>query len=454
MTIPNRNPPVTDWTTDFDHTDPGWATDPFSIWADLGARCPVAHTDRYGGAWLPTRYEDISAIAYDTEHFSSQGVIVNHARPRMPAPIGPAPPITSDPPFHQQARRLLLPAFAPKAIAEWEPSTRALCGRLLDGLAGHDLVDGAVDYAQHVPVDVIARMLGLPPGDGDLFRQFVRDVIESVFLPPGERAARFEAIGTYIDGAVEDHIAHPRDDLIGYLLDVTVDGETLSPRHVRGTIELLLIAGVDTTWSAIGASIWHLANVPADRRRLVEEPALIPVAVEELLRAYAPVTMARLVARGDGVAGLPDEAGRVGAPSLPCRQPRSRSVPGRRSGRDRPSHEPARRVRPWHPSVHRVEPGPARGPRRRRGMAGPLPRLRAGRPRRRDLGDRSGAGPPHGADPHPRPIAAQQLGHHVSGRASGGSTTRPARRPRSSASTARVSAGSMISSMRMVPAAS
>jgi cytochrome P450 len=309
MTIPNRNPPVTDWTTDFDHTDPGWATDPFSIWADLGARCPVAHTDRYGGAWLPTRYEDISAIAYDTEHFSSQGVIVNHARPRMPAPIGPAPPITSDPPFHQQARRLLLPAFAPKAIAEWEPSTRALCGRLLDGLADHDLVDGAVDYAQHVPVDVIARMLGLPPGDGDLFRQFVRDVIESVFLPPGERAARFEAIGTYIDGAVEDHIAHPRDDLIGYLLDVTVDGETLSPRHVRGTIELLLIAGVDTTWSAIGASIWHLANVPADRRRLVEEPALIPVAVEELLRAYAPVTMARLVARETELQGCPMKPG-------------------------------------------------------------------------------------------------------------------------------------------------
>jgi cytochrome P450 len=304
-----ETPPVTDWATDFDHTDPRWASDPYPIWAELGERCPVAHTDRYGGAWLPTRYEDISTIAYDTEHFSSQAVLMTNARPQYPPPIGPAPPITSDPPYHQQARRLLLPAFSPRSIAAWEPSIRATCRDLLDGLDGPQTVDGAVDYAQHVPVDVIARMLGLPPGDGDLFRGFVRDVIESVFLPAEERGKRFEAIGSYIATAIEDHIADPRDDLIGYLLEVELDGEKLSPRHVRGTIELLLIAGVDTTWSAIGSSIWHLARVPADRRRLVEEPELIPVAIEEMLRAYAPVTMARLVAQETEVHGCPMKPG-------------------------------------------------------------------------------------------------------------------------------------------------
>jgi cytochrome P450 len=309
MTVSNPNPPVTDWATDFDHTDSQWADDPFPIWIDLSARCPVAHTDRYGGAWLPTRYEDISAVAYDTAHFSSQAVLMSSARPHVPAPVGPAPPITSDPPFHREARRLLLPAFSPKAIAAWEPSIRLLCRELLDGLDGRQEVDAAVDYAQHVPVDVIARMLGLPPGDGELFRGFVRDVIESVFLPVEERGARFEAIGSYIDVAVEDHISHPRDDLIGYLLDVELDGEKLSPRHVRGTIELLLIAGVDTTWSSIGASIWHLAQVAEDRRRLVDEPELIPVAIEELLRAYAPVTMARLVAEETELHGCPMNPG-------------------------------------------------------------------------------------------------------------------------------------------------
>ena len=309
MTIPNQHRPVTDWATDFDHADPLWARDPFPIWAELGARCPVAHTDRYGGAWLPTRFEDISAIAYDTAHFSSQAVLMTNARPHVPAPVGPAPPITSDPPFHQRARRLLLPAFSPRAIAEWEPSIRASCRDLLDGLAGHDIVDGATDYAQHVPVDVIARMLGLPPGDGELFRRFVQDVVESVFLPADERRARFESIGSYIDAAVEDHIADPRDDLIGYLLDVEVDDQKLSPQHIRGTIELLLIAGVDTTWSSIGASIWHLARVADDRHRLIDEPDLIPVAIEELLRAYAPVTMARLVAQEIELHGCPMKPG-------------------------------------------------------------------------------------------------------------------------------------------------
>jgi cytochrome P450 len=74
-----------------------------------------------------------------------------------------------------------------------------------------------------------------------------------------------------------------------------MDGEPLNMEHVGGTIALLLIAGIDTTWSAIGASLWHLAATPADRERLVAEPDLMPFAIEEFLRAYAPVTMARLV---------------------------------------------------------------------------------------------------------------------------------------------------------------
>ena len=85
-------------------------------------------------------------------------------------------------------------------------------------------------------------------------------MIESVFLPAEERAARFEAIGSYIEAAIQDHIAEPRDDLIGYLLGVEIDGEKVPLRQVRGTIELLLIAGVDTTWSSIGAG--HLAPGP------------------------------------------------------------------------------------------------------------------------------------------------------------------------------------------------
>jgi cytochrome P450 len=112
----------------------------------------------------------------------------------------------------------------------------------------------------------------------------------------------------YLRIQIEDHIANPRDDLTSYLLDAEIDGQKLEPSHVGRTIGLLLIAGIDTTWSAIGASLWHLAGNPSDRERLLTEPNLLPVAMEELLRAYAPVTMARLVREDMDYQGCPMRA--------------------------------------------------------------------------------------------------------------------------------------------------
>ena len=297
-----QHPPVAEWATDFDHTDPAWVTDPYPIWDDLRARCPVAHSDRYGGTWLPVTHDDVAAVAYDTEHFTSRSVVVSDVRPGpddLPAPIGVAPPITSDPPFHTLARRLLLPAFAPKPIAALEPFTRTLCRELLDATAGQSVVDAAVDYARHIPLRVIVRMLGFPQQDADIFRRFIRMVLEDVDASPEEREAALNdgELDAYINARIDEHLAEPQDDLTSFLLNAELDGNKLDPDHVRGTMVLLMIAGIDTTWSAVGAALWHLAQHPEDRRRLASEPDLLPTAVEEFLRAYAPVTMARLVAK-------------------------------------------------------------------------------------------------------------------------------------------------------------
>ena len=105
----SARPPVTDWSTDFDHTDPQWVADPYPIWDELRETCPIAHTKRYGGAWLPTRFEDVSAVAYDTYRFTSRSIVMSEFRPPIEfAPAGIAPPISSDPPYHQGARRMLL----------------------------------------------------------------------------------------------------------------------------------------------------------------------------------------------------------------------------------------------------------------------------------------------------------------------------------------------------------
>jgi cytochrome P450 len=306
--VTDLHPPVTDWKTDFDHADPEYAARAPEIWDELRQTCPVAHSERYGGVWLPTTHEDVAAIAYDTEHFTSQSVLVTEGRPLMPAPQGIAPPISSDPPFHQGARRLLLPAFSPKAVDPLEPFTRAFCHELLEQVEGRDIVDAALDYAQEIPVRVIAKMLGWPEQDADIFRGFVHDVIESVDLPIEERFENFLKLEAYLVAQVEDHLANPRDDLTTFLLNAEMDGKPLEEEHIGGTIVLLLLAGIDTTWSAIGASLYHLAKTPSDRERLVAEPEIMPLAVEELLRFYAPVTMARLVKDDFDFNGCPMKA--------------------------------------------------------------------------------------------------------------------------------------------------
>lgn len=311
-TVSSERPPVTDWSTDFDHTRPEYAANAPAIWDDLRETCPVARTERFGGAWLPVRHDDVDAIARDPENFSSQGVIVFDGRPIEPAPMGSAPPITSDPPFHAFARRLLLPAFSPKAIGPWEEATRASCRELIDSIvdSGRDIADAAIDYAQHIPVRVISDMLGVPESDGDTFRHFIHGIIEDPGSLQDPDKPYEETFDYFLNQIVEDHIENPRDDLVGFLLDVEIEpGQKLAREHVTGTIALLLIAGIDTTWSAIGASLWHLAQHPQDRQRLLDEPELIDVALEEFLRFYAPVTMARIAAQDTEISGCPVSKG-------------------------------------------------------------------------------------------------------------------------------------------------
>ena len=114
----NKPVPVTDWLTDFDHTDPRWTENPYPILADLRAQCPVVHSDRFLGVYLPTTYEAVKQISYDTDSFSSRRVVVRSVRPEPPIP---SPPITADPPVHKPFKQLLLPPFTPDAVKKLEP---------------------------------------------------------------------------------------------------------------------------------------------------------------------------------------------------------------------------------------------------------------------------------------------------------------------------------------------
>ena len=309
--------PVMDWARDFDHLDKAWVDDPYTIWDRLRVQCPVAHTDRYGGVYLPTRYEDVRAIALDHDNFSSRQVIV---RDFVPARGGSAPPITNDPPRHQNARRALLPAFTPAAVDRLVPRTREICNELIDAILARDdgRSDAALDYAQHVPVRVISLLLGVPDSDGDRFRDWILQQLESGVEASEELEQSLAEMAEYFGILVAERQrlvaadAELGTDVVGQLLQARYDdGTKFSTTHVVNSLRLLLVAGIDTTWSSIGAALWHLARVPADRARLATEPALIPAAIEEFLRAYAPVTMGRRIKNDTVVRGCQYKAGEM-----------------------------------------------------------------------------------------------------------------------------------------------
>ncbi|MEQ9162114.1 MAG: cytochrome P450, partial [Ilumatobacter fluminis] len=285
------------------------------VWSELRQGCPVAFTERRGRAWMPVGYDDIAAVANDTTHFSSRrvGVIDLPESQREGRPLLTAPPITSDPPDHTWARRILLPAFSPHQIEVMTPITRSVARELLAGFADRGNADAAREYAQHIPVRVIAHMLGVPASDEDMFTNWAVRILQEGF---NDLAASLDAIIEvlqYFGARVDERAAlaadERPDDLITLLVETEHEGEPLDRKHLLGTCFLLLLAGIDTTWSAIGSSLWHLATHPDDQARLREEPELLDTAIEEFLRFYSPVTMAREVLDDVEAVGCPMHAG-------------------------------------------------------------------------------------------------------------------------------------------------
>src|SRR5215467_1563561 len=310
-----EHPSVKDWINDFDHTDPRWTQDPFPIWDELRAHSPVVHTERFLGCYLPTTYEAVKEIAYDTEHFSSRRIIVRDVRPELI----PAPPITSDPPAHKPAKQLLLPSFTPDAIKKLEPRLRTICNELIDEFINDGKVDAAARYTKHIPVRTSAHMLGIPEADGDLFIKWIHEILEVGIKNNDRLMGATHEMSAYFAGHIARRKNSPTDDLISTLMNARdKNGQPLPDAHVVGSLRLLLIAGIDTTWSAIGASLWHLARIPADRERLIAEPELMPIAIEEFLRAYSPVTMAREVMKETTISGCPVKPGNMVLLSFPA----------------------------------------------------------------------------------------------------------------------------------------
>ena len=296
--------PVEDWAEDFEIFDQAFVDDPYPIWQDLREQgCPFARTERRQVSFMPTTFDAVRQVAADTENFSSFSVSVT------PTPTSYDDEgnrlrsiITSDEPDHTPERRLMLPFFAPKAVERYREHTQELARGLIRGFIEDGRADFAADYARQIPPRIIAAILGIDPDRSDDFTTWVQGALEFGLQDEEIREHYSEIIRNFFVEEIAKRRDQPGDDLISFLLEAEIDGEPVPMHVVRGNVGLMLIAGIDTTWSSIGSALWHLASHADDRRRLVAEPELIPTAVEEFLRAYSPVTMAR-VARRDTMLG-------------------------------------------------------------------------------------------------------------------------------------------------------
>lgn len=307
-----ERPAVDDWATDFDHLSDEWAAHGPEILADLRERCPVAHTDRFYGAYMVTRYDDIAEVARNTETFSSRITIVNDNHPdNVKLEL---PPITLDPPDHSPIRRAMLPSFNPREVAALEPFVTERAQFLVDALAGRQEVDGAIDFAQLLPVEIMGHLFGVPTDLGPQFRLWVDAMLKDglVDLDIARKANR-EVQAFFVD-QLNQRREQPADDLVTMILNAEAendDGTTrpFTDRERVGALFVLLLGGIDTTWSSIGAALFHLGTHPDDLATLTSRPELIDTAIEEFLRFYSPVTIARVIKDDAEVAGCPVEAG-------------------------------------------------------------------------------------------------------------------------------------------------
>lgn len=243
---------------------------------------------------LIARYRDAAAILRDPERFSSVPPMSPFIQERLEV-FGSAPRVVfSDPPVHTRLRRLVSRAFTPRRIREIEPRIREFTRRLLDRVAEKGTFEVMGDLANPLPVMVIAEILGVPPEDYLTFKEWSDRVIESDNLTPGTPLPdlvknAFRSLREYFINEIANRRRSPGQDLVSALVASRDEAEALTEEELITFVVLLLLAGNETTTNLIGNGMLALGRNPEQMQKLMQDPQLMPRAIEEMLRYDCPV---------------------------------------------------------------------------------------------------------------------------------------------------------------------
>ena len=261
------------------------------------------------GFWVVTDGKAVQEALQDWRTFSSTSVTALNPDPQflwIPEML--------DPPLHTAWRRLLGREFSPNAVAAREPEIRATAAEFVERFAERGESEVLDEYARLFPTHIFMRMMGLPEQDLSLFLGWVHDILHLPFEedPTMARAgAAMQQASDYFADQIAQRRAQPLDDLLSRAMAWEIDGEKISDHDMHAFCVLMFQAGFDTVPISIGWALHHFATHPEDRQAIVEDPSLITIATEEILRVYSFVVPARKATRDVEVGGCPVRAGEM-----------------------------------------------------------------------------------------------------------------------------------------------
>lgn len=298
----------------FDHHSHEHAADPVGAYRKIRSQTPVAWTEAHGGFWVLSDYQSVFEAARDDELFTSRRTPYGGEGLSVTIPKAPTAfhiPIELDPPEFRPYRKVVNEVTSPAAVAKLEPVIKKYVTGFIDEIIESGEADLA--FVAGVPAAVTIEWLGL---DASEYKKYVDAMHTLVSAPPGSPEyvhARDVAV-PWVEQHVRRHIAnrraHPTDDVTSYFLAADVGGRKMTDDEVYSILELLISGGVGTTASLVTQALVWLYQNPTERQRLIDDPSLLPVAVEEFLRVFSPTqALARTVTRDTEFHGCPMRRG-------------------------------------------------------------------------------------------------------------------------------------------------
>lgn len=279
----------------FDHHGAAYAADPWATNREFTRSCPVARSEQHGGFWYVSSYELVRQVALDDETFSARHDLPNGSTPFEGISIPGYPMragfIETDPPLANEWRAPFTRLFSPGAVKNWQKAVTDVTAWCLDQKVEDGEMDLVLDFCGPVPAIITLQMLGLPLDDWKTFSDASHHLVASApGSPEAEAAMRAHGeLFATLPELARQRRAEPREDLLTLITGMELEGRPLTDELLIETVLLIVQGGVDTTSNLVAHALRYFAENPEDRRRVIDDPALIPSAAEEFLRYYAPV---------------------------------------------------------------------------------------------------------------------------------------------------------------------